>query len=329
MQYIYGPIPSKRLGQSLGVDPIPLKTCNWNCAYCQLGRSTPMTHERREYVPREAVWAELKQVLADNVGPIDWISFVGSGEPTLHVGLGWMIRAIKAETDLPVAVITNGSLLYLPEVQADLHGADLVMPTLVAADEQVYRRIHRPHPKATFARLVEGMTQFRKGYAGRFWIEVMLIRGMNDDPATLEGLARLLQLLEPDQVHLTLPTRPPAEPWVTSPDDEGLMTAVSILGKSAHVVHPTGGAFALPPGTPLLDGIVDIITRHPMSEGQVRAMAEHYAPDGVEQVVAQLAVDPRTRMIERHGECFWIKAGSVYGSNGSSGKQPTMRVEAR
>lgn len=328
MQYIYGPIPSKRLGQSLGIDPIPLKTCNWNCVYCQLGRSTPMTHERREYVPREAVLAELKQVLAGDGGPIDWISFVGSGEPTLHVGLGWMIRAIKAESDLPVAVITNGSLLYLPEVQDDLRAADLVMPTLVAADEQVYRRIHRPHPEATFARLVEGITQFREGYAGRFWIEVMLIQGMNDDPATLEGLARLLQLLEPDQVHLTLPTRPPAEPWVTPPDDEGLMAAVSILGKSAHVVHPTGGAFALPPGTPLLDGIVDIITRHPMSESQVHAMVEHYAPGKVEQVVAQLAADGRAQAIERHGERFWARAGSIFGSNGASGIHLAQQTEA-
>lgn len=316
MRYLYGPIPSSRLGQSLGVDPVPLKTCNWNCVYCQLGRSTPMVHERREYAPRAAVIAELKEALAGGIGPVDWVSFVGSGEPTLHVGLGWMIRAAKAATTLPIAVITNGSLLYLPEVREELCAADLVMPTLAAADEQVYRRIHRPHPEATFARQVDGLAAFRKLYRGQFWIEVMLIRGLNDDAATLEGLARLLRALAPDQVHLTLPNRPPAEPWVMPPDDEGLMRAVSILGQWAHVVHPAGGAFALPPGTPLVDGIIDIIARHPMSDGQVCALVAHDAPGEVEAVLARLAADVRAQVIERHGTCFWIKAGSVFGGNG-------------
>jgi pyruvate-formate lyase-activating enzyme len=275
-----------------------------------------MVHARREYVPRQAVIAELQATLAGNVGPVDWVSFVGSGEPTLHAGLGWMIHRAKAVTTLPIAVITNGALLYLPEVREELCAADLVMPTLGAANEQVYRRIHRPHPETTFARQIEGLAAFRKQYTGRFWVEVMLIRGVNDDVATLEGLAHLLRTLAPDQVHLTLPTRPPAEPWVTPPDDEGLMAAVSILGQWAHVVHPAGGAFALPPGTPVVDGIVDIIARHPMSEVQVRALARHYAPGEIETVMAQLAADKRALVIERHGSRFWVKAGSVYGENG-------------
>lgn len=322
MQYIYGPIPSRRLGQSLGVDPVPLKTCDWNCVYCQLGRSTPMVIERREYVPRQAVLAELRQTLAGDVGPIDWVSFVGSGEPTLHAGLGWMIRAAKAQSDLPVAVITNGSLLYLPEVREELCAADLVMPTLTAADEAVFRRIHRPHPQATFARQVEGLAAFRKQYRGQFWLEVMLVRGMNDDAATLEGLARLIQTLAPDQVHLTLPTRPPAEARVAPPDDEGVMRAVSILGQSAHVVHPKGGAFALPPNTGLVDGIVDIVARHPMSDAQVRALIAQYAPDNMDAVLAQLAADERALVIERYGTRFWVKAGSVFGENGQRAQQP-------
>ncbi len=316
MQYIYGPIPSRRLGQSLGIDPIPLKTCNWNCVYCQLGRSTPMVHERREYVPRQAVIDELRLALdSESTGPIDWISFVGSGEPTLHAGLGWMIRQAQALTELPVAVITNGSLLYMPEVQEELSAADLVMPTLAAADEATYRRVHRPHAEATFARQIAGLTAFRKRYSGRFWLEVMLIQGVNDDMATLEGLAALLRTLAPDQVHLTLPDRPPAEPWVAPPDD-GLMAAVSILGKWAHIVHPAEGAYVLPPDTPLVEGIIDIITRHPMSEAQVCAMIAAYAPDETETVVAQLAADGRAHLLERFGTRFWVKAGSVFGTKG-------------
>ncbi|HRE29884.1 MAG TPA: radical SAM protein, partial [Anaerolineales bacterium] len=129
MQYVYGPIPSRRLGQSLGIDLIPLKTCNWNCVYCQLGRSVPLTNERKEYAPRAEVLAEARAALAAHpAGAIDWVSFVGSGEPTLHSGIGWLIREVQAGTDRPVAVITNGSLLHLPEVRRDLATADAVLP---------------------------------------------------------------------------------------------------------------------------------------------------------------------------------------------------------
>jgi wyosine [tRNA(Phe)-imidazoG37] synthetase (radical SAM superfamily) len=115
MRYVFGPVPSKRLGQSLGIDPIPLKTCNWNCVYCQLGRSVPLSNERREFFPRQAILNEIAQALqASPPGKIDWVTFVGSGETTLHGGLGWLIRQTKQITSLPVAVITNGSLLYLP-----------------------------------------------------------------------------------------------------------------------------------------------------------------------------------------------------------------------
>ncbi len=149
MNYVYGPIPSRRLGSSLGVDPIPLKTCNWNCVYCQLGRSVPLTNERREYVPRTEILAELHAALANHLpGEIDFISFVGSGEPTLHLGIGWLIRQAINATSIPVAVITNGALLHQPDVRADLLPADVVMPTLCAGTAELYRRIHRPHPRS-------------------------------------------------------------------------------------------------------------------------------------------------------------------------------------
>lgn len=124
MKYVFGPVPSRRLGQSLGVDPIPFKTCNWNCVYCQLGRTTPLINVRRNYVPREEIVAQVKTALeAHQPGEIDWVTFVGSGEPTLQASLGWMIRQVKALTTIPVAVITNGSLLYQPDVREDIDGS--------------------------------------------------------------------------------------------------------------------------------------------------------------------------------------------------------------
>jgi wyosine [tRNA(Phe)-imidazoG37] synthetase (radical SAM superfamily) len=125
MNFVFGPVPSRRLGRSLGIDTIPLKTCNWNCVYCQLGRSVPLVNQRRNYFLTEAILAEVQLALAAHrSGEIDWITFVGSGEPTLHAGIGLLIRQVKALTDLPVAVITNGALLHLPEVRAELIAAD-------------------------------------------------------------------------------------------------------------------------------------------------------------------------------------------------------------
>ncbi len=148
MNCVFGPVPSRRLGRSLGIDPIPLKTCNWNCVYCQLGRSVPMINARREYVPRNVIVAQLDQALAAHAAnDIDWITFVGSGEPTLHSGLGWLIRAAKSRTNRRVAVITNGALLYLPEVRRELSAADAVLPTLDAGTPELYHKINRPWPE--------------------------------------------------------------------------------------------------------------------------------------------------------------------------------------
>jgi len=257
MHYIYGPIPSRRLGQSLGVDPIPLKTCNWNCVYCQLGRSVPLINERREYVPRAAIMAELETALTAHApGEIDYISFVGSGEPTLHSGLGWLIRQTKAITDIPVAVITNGSTLYLPDVRAELCAADVLMPTLSAGSADLHMAIHRHHPALNFARHVDGIIALRAEYAGPLWIEVMLIHGMNDSQQALTDLAAMLAHVQPDEVHITLPTRPPSETWVEPPDHEGLMRATAILGDIAHVVQPGEGSFDLSGGDDVVEAII-------------------------------------------------------------------------
>lgn len=311
MKVVYGPVPSRRLGQSLGVDPIPLKTCNWNCVYCQLGRTHPFALERREYVPTAVVLEELTAYFAtDNRPHIDWVSFVGSGEPTLHSELGTMIRHVKMLTSIPVAVITNGTLLVLPEVRDDLMVADLVMPTLSAGDEVLYGRIHRPHPTVTFARHLEGILTFRSRYQGKLWIEVMLMRGVNDSDAALWTLARHLEALQPDQVEITLPTRPPAEEWVEPADEDGLMRAIAVLGSVAPVGHPHLNGFALAADS--VDGMVEelwgIIVRHPMSEGQIRQAVTTRAPEAAEVVFARLGDDARMQTLTRHGVRFWAAA---------------------
>ncbi|MBN2471876.1 MAG: radical SAM protein, partial [Anaerolineae bacterium] len=270
MKYVYGPVPSRRLGQSLGVDTIPLKTCNWNCIYCQLGRTQPLVHGREDYCPPGDILAEVQAALdAHQPGEIDWVTFVGSGEPTLHASIGWLIARVKALTELPVAVITNGSLLYLPDLRRELAVADAVLPSLDAGTPQLYRQINRPHPEATFERLVGGLIDFRQEYTGRLWVEVMLLRGLNDTEEALQAIASVLRQVGPDEIHISLPSRPPAETWVKPPDEEGLMRALAILGEVAHVLHPVAGTFDLHGSASLEDAVIGIITRHPMREEEL------------------------------------------------------------
>lgn len=313
MKYVFGPVPSRRLGRSLGVDPVPEKTCDWNCVYCQLGRTTPVTMERREYFPREEIIAELETVLAaSRPGDIDWITFVGSGEPTLHSGLGWMIRRAKELVRIPVAVITNGSLLYLEEVRADLNAADAVLPSLDAATPALYRKLNRPHPEATLERLLDGLTTFRKGYAGRLWVEVMLLRGLNDSEAELQALAAALEKIKPDEIHLSLPTRPPAESWVRPADEEGQLRAAAILGKSARVLRPAATSLDLAGFAEPKRAIVEITSRHPLSEREIVRGLAKWTEAEVRETLRVLRDEGRVQVVERYGERFWTSAGAFY-----------------
>ena len=207
MKYVFGPVPSRRLGQSLGVDTIPLKTCNWNCVYCQLARSQPLINKRENYSPPDEIVMEVRQALeAHKPGEIDWVTFVGSGEPTLHTRIGWLIEQVKTLTDIPVAVITNGSLLYDPQVRDELAAADAVLPTLDAGTSKLFRQINRPHPTATFEWLARGLVDFRRKYSGQLWIEVILVHDLNDTEQALRDIASILHQVEPDEIHISLPT---------------------------------------------------------------------------------------------------------------------------
>ncbi len=315
MKYVFGPVPSRRLGQSLGIDTIPLKTCNWNCVYCQLGRTQPVIYKRADYFPPSDILAEVQQALEDHQpGEIDWITFVGSGEPTLHASIGWLIEQVKTLTDIPVAVITNGSMLYDPQVQYELAAADAVLPTLDAGTSTLYRRINRPHPSATFRRLVTGLIDFRREYIGGLWVEVMLVRGMNDTEQALQDIASILHRVEPDEIHISLPTRPPAETWVQPADEEGVMRALAILGEVARVLHPAVGSFDLGGYENLADAVISIITRHPMRQEELERTLEQAAPGQVSDVLVELERSGRAQVVERYSTRFWSAAPSHYPS---------------
>jgi wyosine [tRNA(Phe)-imidazoG37] synthetase (radical SAM superfamily) len=313
MKYVFGPVPSRRLGQSLGIDTIPLKTCNWNCVYCQLGRTQPLVNERKEYYPSGEILAEVRKALdAHQPGEIDWVTFVGSGEPLLHAGTGYLIRQVKSMTDLPVAVITNGSLLYRPEVRQELVVANAVLPSLDAGTPGLYRRINRPHAETTYDCLLAGLIDFRSEYRGKLWVEVMLVHGLNDTTQALRSLSEALGRVQPDAVHINLPTRPPAETWVRPPDEESLMRAISILGNIAEVVHPAEGSFDLSGTDNPVEAVIGIITRHPMRQEELVRTLDRWTPGEVSRVLMDLAASGRAQVIERYGVRFWSASPARY-----------------
>ena len=318
MKYVFGPVPSRRLGRSLGIDPVPLKTCNWNCVYCQLGRSAPMVSERREYAPSGEILGEIAEVLALRGNEIDWITFAGSGEPLLHIGIGGLIEGVKRMTKIPVAVLTNGSLLQLPEVRRALLGADAVLPSIDAGSAELFKKIDRPHPDFSFERHVEGLVKFCRMYQGALWPEVVLVKGVNDTEQALEDIAGVLRRLRPDIVHINVPTRPPAEAWVEPPDDEGLMRATAILGKVAPVVVPGEASVESGGFESIADAIIEIVSRHPMREEEIRRALGRWSPAEVSAALAEAASSGRVRTVDRFGARFFAAAGSRYSTKGRS-----------
>jgi len=209
-RHVYGPVPSRRLGRSLGIDLVPFKTCTYDCIYCQLGRTTRLTLARKAYVPPDAILDECFQVLKNGAKP-DFISLAGSGEPTLNSAIGRVIEGLKERAAIPVAVLTNGALLWQKEVQADLMTADLVLPSLDAGDEDLFRTINRPHPELSYARMVEGLTTFTRRFPGAVWLEVLLLAGLTDTQDAVARIAQQVGKIRPARVQLNTVCRPPAE----------------------------------------------------------------------------------------------------------------------
>jgi wyosine [tRNA(Phe)-imidazoG37] synthetase (radical SAM superfamily) len=234
-KYLYGPVPSRRLGRSLGVDIIPFKTCTLDCIYCQLGKTTCKTTQRKEYVPVEDILVELKQAL-DTGLQADYITVGGSGEPTLHSGIGRLIEGIKKLTKIPVALLTNGTLFYIPQVRADCAGADVILPSLDAGDEATFDKVNRPVEEITFDRLVDGLCELRRQYRGLIWLEVFLIERFNTESPQIAKLADAIKRIRPDKVHLNTAIRPTAEPGVEKVSAEKLALIARQLGPNCEVI---------------------------------------------------------------------------------------------
>jgi wyosine [tRNA(Phe)-imidazoG37] synthetase (radical SAM superfamily) len=267
MSHLFGPVPSRRLGRSLGVDLIPRKTCSFNCIYCEVGPTTHLTVKRRAHAVPEII-GELEEYCRRSPGDLDYVTLAGSGEPTLNLGLGEIIAAIKALTAVPVAVLTNGSLLYLPEVRRELARADVILPSLDAGREETFRRLNRPHPRLTLELVVRGIKALRREFQGEVWLEVMLLQGINDSEEELEALKGLIADIAPHRIQLNTLVRPGADPEARPVEPEELERIARWFGPTCEVI--AGGSRKAAAAGGVVDReLLEMLARRPMTAGDL------------------------------------------------------------
>lgn len=287
----FGPVPSRRLGRSLGINNIPPKTCTYSCAYCQLGRTIKMQVERQVFYEPE----EILHAVQDKVGkakeagePVDHLTFVPDGEPTLDINLGREIKLLK-QLGIPVAAITNGSLIWRDDVREDLIEADWVSLKVDAVEEGIWRRFDRPHGSLQLASILERALEFAKVYEGDLVTETMLVAGVNDGEERLGEVADFLARLQSERAYLSIPTRPPAEEWVHAPSEEILNLAYQVLSEKVerveYLIGYEGNDFALTGNVE--EDLLSITAVHPMRED---ALSAFLARAGAEWAVAHRLV---------------------------------------
>jgi len=303
-KYTYGPVPSRRLGRSLGVDLVPPKTCDLNCVYCQLGPTPQTTIERREYVPVDDVLADVRRQLGDGPSP-DYITLAGSGEPTLHSRFGDIAAGIRRFTDVPIALLTNGALFYLPEARAACGAVDLVLPSLDAGDEETFRRVNRPHPELTLEKLVTGLVELRAEFNGQIWLEVFLIEDVNSSDEQVQRIKECIERIEPDRVQLNTAVRPPAESDVRAVPHERLEEICDVLGPRTEIIAPAAGLELPPGGQARRDRVLGLLRRRPCTLHDIAVGLSIHQNEVIKYVQALLdegAIRVRQRLYDTYYE---------------------------
>jgi len=285
-RFVYGPVASRRLGFSLGVDIIPFKTCTLDCVYCQLGPTLKTTVRRRSFFPPREILAQVRAALRSGQR-IDVITFSGSGEPTLNKDLGNLIRAIKRMTRIPVVVLTNGTLLTRRDVRRDLLAADVVVPSLDAAAAGLFRRVNRPSASLSGPAIIDGLARFRDEYGGEIRLEIMLVKGLNDSPAAIAALKAALARVRPDRIELNTVVRPPADARAAPLGQVGLRKVRAALGPRAEIVASFARRKQSPAAGALERAVLATVRRRPQTAEDV-AMALGRHRDEVLKALAAL-----------------------------------------
>lgn len=271
--YLFGPVLSRRMGWSLGIDLVPHKTCSFDCPFCQVGRTTRKTAVRREYVPVRAVLSELRDWMSRG-GKADHITLAGSGEPTLHSHFGEVLMAARDEGRYRTALLSNGALFFRPGVRRDACHADIVKASLSAWDEDSFRHVNRPHPALSFRHVIRGLAEFRNVFCGEFWIEVFLLRGLNDAVSQVQRIAARVASIGPNQVQLNTVVRPPAERSALAVTAGRLGELADLFTPRATVIATACGQSGLqstdsPRGSVPEESIVALVRRHPAGAADI------------------------------------------------------------
>lgn len=273
-KHIYGPVPSRRLGFSLGIDIIPYKTCSYNCIYCQLKETSNLTTERKSFVDAKEILQEVKDAISKS-DQIDYLTFAGSGEPTLNRDLGWLINEIKKISSIPIVVLTNGALLWMKEVRDDLMNADIVVPSLDSATEEGFRRINCPAPSLILEKIKHGLKDFSLTFPGKLYLEIMLVKDINDTPEEIAAFTLFIPQLKLDKIQLNTVVRPPrlsaAQPVSQKEMEEIKDTFQKVTNAEVEII----ANFAKPPrcdsSIKVEEAILELLERRPCKAQEMAA----------------------------------------------------------
>jgi wyosine [tRNA(Phe)-imidazoG37] synthetase (radical SAM superfamily) len=306
---VFGPVPSRRLGRSLGINNIPPKACTYSCVYCQVGRTEHKELQPREFfAPDDIVHAVQEHVnkLRQTDEPIDYLTFVPDGEPTLDIHLAETIERLRP-LGIKIAVISNGSLVWRKDVQQALNNADWVSLKVDSVSESIWRTINRPHPDLKLSIIINGMRVFAAQYKGKLNTETMLVSGINDTPDSIEAVADFVSQLQPDKAYLSIPTRPPAEADVRSPSEEVINQAFQIMrSKVEHVEYLLGydeGGYAFT-GDAEHD-LLSITAVHPMRKPEIAQFLEKAHQDWA--LIEKLLAEKKLKQVDYAGQNFYVR----------------------
>lgn len=294
---LFGPVPSRRLGRSLGIDVIPPKTCTLDCLYCESGPTAHLSLLRQAFIPPDVVLAQLEAFMARHPGSVDALTFSSAGEPTLYEPLGELIPAIKKKfPTVPLVVLTNGTLLWDADVRRALLKADRVVPSLDAARPDVFARLNRPHPRLSFDRVIEGLEAFRREYKGAYHLEILLVSGVNDAPEHLRDLAALVRRIGPDRVELNTVVRPPAVAGIRGLSAEAMGQAAEFFSSCPVEVLGSYEAKGRREAEEALEERLEALVRRRPCPVDEMADALGVSPEAVTRAVQSLVDQGRLRL---------------------------------
>lgn len=303
--HLFGPVPSRRLGLSLGIDLVAGKICTFDCLFCEVGSTTTLTSERKEYVPTEDVVNELEKWIR-NGGVSNYITLAGSGEPTLHSKFGYIIDKIRGLTSTPIAILSNGSLFTDPAVRKDAAKADLVKVSLSAWDQASLEKVNRNHSKLKFDEIIEGYKAFRKQFTGRFWLEVFILKGINDSAESVSKIARLAKTFAPDRIQLNTAVRPVAHSTAEAVDEKELAKLERLFTPEAEIIasFKSGKKMGMVSHTEILA----IMKRRPCTLDDIASVFAMSVKDA-DSMIASFKKQGKVKEEKRHDKIYYHARG--------------------